>query len=202
MSKSFQPILLIRKENASVLKSVSPLGEYSAEFNTVTIAEVTGLSLISIAVPNGGQAALKSALKKQLKMELPEPGHVSISKPDNSMLIWTAPDQFLLAFDAEDGEPVKSAKSVLGAVAYLTDQSDAWVKLEISGSRRLEALERICPINLHPDIFQVGKAARTMMEHLGVLIIRDTTDSFLLLSARSTAKSFLHAVETSAKNIS
>jgi sarcosine oxidase subunit gamma len=39
------------------------------------------------------------------------------------------------------------------------------------------------------------------MEHLGVLILRSGDDEYLLLSASSSARSFLHAVETSLRNI-
>ena len=44
-------------------------------------------------------------------------------------------------------------------------------------------------------------AARTVMEHLGVLILRTGEDDYLLLSASSSAKSFLHAVEVSLTNV-
>ena len=40
------------------------------------------------------------------------------------------------------------------------------------------------------------------MEHLGTIIIRTEQDTFLLLSASSSAGSFLHAVETSIRNVS
>ena len=40
------------------------------------------------------------------------------------------------------------------------------------------------------------------MEHLSVIILRDGADSFLLMSPRSSARSFLHAVELSVVNVS
>ena len=76
-----------------------------------------------------------------------------------------------------------------------------WVMLEISGPKSREALARLCTLDLHADTFAEGEVARTMMEHLGVIILRNAPDSFILLSARSSAKSFLHAVETSIDNI-
>jgi sarcosine oxidase subunit gamma len=62
-------------------------------------------------------------------------------------------------------------------------------------------LERICPIDLHPQAFAVGAVARTLMDHLNVIILREGGDTFLLMSARSSARSFWHAVETSIRNI-
>ena len=83
----------------------------------------------------------------------------------------------------------------------MTLQSDNWVGVRISGTRSRDALERICPLDLHPDVFGIDQVARTVMEHLGVIILREDKDSFLMLSASSSAKSFLHAIETSIHNV-
>jgi len=89
----------------------------------------------------------------------------------------------------------------LGDNAYCTDQSDSWVTLELTGPNALHALERICPVDLRPDIFTVGSVARTTMEHLGVIIARVGEDQYWLMSASSSAESFLHAITLSVNNI-
>ena len=86
--------------------------------------------------------------------------------------------------------------------AYLTDQSDSFAIVRIKGARSRDALERICPIDLHLDEFSVGTVTRTLMEHLGVIILREDEDAFMLMSARSSARTFWHAVQTSIQNIS
>lgn len=184
-----------------MLKAFSPLGGTSVTINDVSIAELSGRSLVSIAVPSAGLTALQAAIKKQLKLALPEPGKTTSTKTKNGLLIWTSSDQFLFAFDETDSQPAKAIEKLLTGKAYITDQSDAWITIRVSSAQKLQALERICPINLHPETFKVGMAARTMMEHLGVLIIKTGEDEFLLMSARSTAQSLLHAIETSAKNL-
>ena len=73
--------------------------------------------------------------------------------------------------------------------------------LRLRGEKAREALERICLLDLDESAFQVGDAARTAMEHLGTVILREGSDCFLLMSAGSSAKSFLHAVETSVRNV-
>jgi sarcosine oxidase subunit gamma len=73
--------------------------------------------------------------------------------------------------------------------------------LRVSGPKSRIALERICPLDLHPSTFPQGRVARTLMEHLGVIILHEGPDTYLLLSARSSAGSFLHAVETSVRNV-
>ena len=111
-------------------------------------------------------------------------------------------DQLFIIFpraQKDAGAEPHTAK-ILGGGFYTTDQSDVWVTLELSGAGARRALERICPLDLMPESFGIGAAARTTMEHLGTIIIRNDADSFLLMSASSSAQSFLHALETSIIN--
>ena len=96
-------------------------------------------------------------------------------------------------------ETARIMREKLQGTGYTTDQTDAWVCLEISGPETILALERLCPLDIAR--FTDGTAARTVMQHMGALIIRLSADRFLLLSARSSAASFLQAVETSYRNV-
>jgi sarcosine oxidase subunit gamma len=71
--------------------------------------------------------------------------------------------------------------------------------LAIKGEGVYAALERICQLDVSEKTFPVGSVARTQMEHLGVIIIKQENDSFMLMSAASSAENFLHAVVTSVK---
>lgn len=82
---------------------------------------------------------------------------------------------------------------------YLNDQSDSWVMLRVAGAGVRRALERLCPLDLHPDAFAPGAVARTVMEHLAVIVLHEAEDTFVLLSPRSSAASFLHEIETSVR---
>ena len=97
---------------------------------------------------------------------------------------------------------IQSMAVTFGESAYITDQTDAWVILEISGESSREALERICQVDLDKNVFQLDGMARTTMEHMSAIIIRKADDTFYLMSASSSAKSFLHAVELSAQHVS
>ena len=108
-----------------------------------------------------------------------------------------------ILFEAPD--PDRAAETVgdaLGPAAYVTDQSDSWAMLRIAGAGARAALERICMLDLDAAAFPEGRVARTVMEHLAAIILRDGPDSFLLMSPRSSARSFLHAVELSVENVS
>jgi len=112
-----------------------------------------------------------------------------------------APDQAFILFTWAGPDAERYLAERLGDAVYLTDQTDTWCSLEVEGIDSRAALERICPVDLHPLAFAEGDAARTVMEHMGVLVLRTGPDRFLLLSAGSSAGSFLHAVRRSAENI-
>ncbi len=163
------------------------------------ITERSDLALVSVAIPQGGEAALAAAITTGWSLDMPDPRQAALS--GDTWAIWTAPDQIFLTFphDAPDAEAVVQTK--LQGTGYTTDQSDGWVMLEVHGPDTSAALERICPIDLDISVFPVGASARTVMEHLGALILRLGEDRFLLMSARSSALSFRHAVETSYRNV-
>ena len=115
----------------------------------------------------------------------------------------TAQNQWFLCFDDDGANPVDAAKALLGKSLSkqiaMTDQSDSWVVLALSGPQSRQTLERICPIDCSASAMPVGTTARTIMEHLGAIITRrpdgdDGEPCFWLLSARSSATSFLHAI--------
>ncbi len=183
-----------------MLDSVSPLNGYSATINEVTISEITRFSMVSLAVPGGDLTPFTKAVKQLLKTDIPAPGKLTRTTT-GSMLVWMSADQYFYLFETEEPDPAQSLKAKFKDAAYLTNQSDGWVMLRVGGSRKNEAMERISQIDLSDRQFPVYSACRTMMEHLGVLVLRDEEGSFLLLTARSYAKSLLHAIEMSAKNI-
>ena len=183
------------------LVSAPPLAGYSETFGTVRLPAPKDMAIVNMAIPLRADAKALKAVKTGYGVDLPEPGMSVETKKGATRLVRLAPDQAFAIFTlpTPDAEEVV-AKHVKKAL-YLTDQTDVWVGLEISGAGALAALERVCPIDLHPAAFVVGGAARTVMEHLGVLIIRTGDERYLLLSASSSATSFLHMMETSIKNV-
>ena len=84
---------------------------------------------------------------------------------------------------------------------YVTDQTGGWCGIRVQGERVIEMLERICPLNLSLEVFDIGDVKRTVMDHLNVIIFRVTEKSFILFSASSSSGSFLKSIETSSRNI-
>ena len=159
------------------------------------IVERDDLALVSVAAPSGDMDTLGKKLKTAFKLALPEPTQTTTA--GDMRAVRTAADQLMLVFPhaTPDAEPFVQGK--LKGAGYTTDQTDVWVVFEISGPETHAALERMCPVDLNPHVFPNGASARTVMEHMGAMIVRLEADRFLLMSASSSARSFLHAIETS-----
>jgi len=50
-------------------------------------------------------------------------------------------------------------------------------------------------------IFAIGDVKRTIMDHLNVIIFRQTEKKFILFSPSSSSGSFVKSIETSSRNI-
>ena len=178
-----------------------PIGADPIVIDGAEAAEVTGMAIAAVAPPLGGEAALRNAVSLAVGADLPQVGQMSRSKDQHIMLLSLQPDQVFVLAENDGAATLDMFTTSIGNAAYVTDQSDGWAVVRISGPRSREALERICPIDLDPDLFGIGAVARTLMEHLGVTILREDEDAYLLMSARSSGLSFWHAIETSLRNI-
>ena len=177
-----------------------------------SLIEVTGLSMVSVAPLASSQAAFQTAMAKSFKTgknDSPKPGAtMALDRPGKQrrILMPSAQNQWFLCFDDDGTNPVDAAKALLGKSLSkqmaMTDQSDSWVILALFGPQSRQTLARICPIDCSASAMPIGTTARTSMEHLGAIITRrpdegDHQPCFWLLSARSSAASFLHAITKS-----
>ena len=179
----------------------SPLGGVEIELDGFNITEVTDKSLVMVALPRDKFSDIESSIDKSCGLKLPEMEHSTESK-DSSITLWRLQKNQVLAYLTYEGHDAEShLSSQLNAPAYYTDQSDTWAMIRVSGNRSRDVLERICPIDLSPEVFSVGRVSRTIMEHIGTIIFRDGDDSYVLLTMRSFGRSMLHAIEVSADNV-
>ena len=187
----------------------SPLAGYSQMFEDTLLQEVSDLQLVSLAVPNDGLHALNERLQSLCKAKFPKAG--TCTRVDDATiaghkaavaLLGLQSDQCLLSIQSES-LPVHQAyaflRSELAGTAYLTEQSDSLAVLDVNGALALPALERICMLDL--SIFNASTVARTMMEHLSVIVELPSAQHARLYSPRSSAKSFSHAVQISLNNV-
>ena len=184
-----------------VLKPQSPLGGVEPPFPGIDFVEVTDRDIVSIAMPIGSKETAHKAIMDAYQIAPPPVGWWGKSPIDNACFLGTAPEQHFIVFDRSKVPAVERITHKLGDTVYVTDQSDSWVMLRVGGPKCRSALERVCSLDLDPRAFPVGKVARTVMEHLGTIIMSEENDYFLLLSARSSADSFCKAIQRSFENI-
>ncbi|XSG83039.1 MAG: sarcosine oxidase subunit gamma [Methyloligella sp. ZOD6] len=177
------------------------LGGYRSDKDGLVVEELTRLAIVSIATPLGSDKALTAAFQKSFGAEVPETGRVTVSEDGKIRFLGMAPGQIFAVFNHDGPDAERRLAEQLSDSAYTTDQTDVWVALRIAGDDVTAVLERICPLDLHADAFPADRCARTVMEHMAAIVLKDGEDGFVLLTARSSAKSFLHAVEVSVENV-
>lgn len=110
-----------------------------------------------------------------LGLSFPEPGRVSAA--GDLRLVWTGRDQAMLV-----GAPPPE-----GLRAALTDQSDGWVCLALTGPGAEAVLARLVPLDLRAAAFPPGRAARSGLNHMPLILWREG-DGFRLMTFRSMAR--------------
>lgn len=113
-----------------------------------------------------------------LGLSFPDPGRVSAA--GDLRLVWTGRDQAMLVGAA--------APPGLAGVAAVTDQSDGWVALSLTGPGAEAALARLVALDLRAGAFPPGHAARSALNHMPLILWREA-DGFRLMTFRSMARS-------------
>ncbi len=106
-------------------------------------------------------------------------------------------------FQREAGPPLEpELVEVLGDAAAVTDQSDGYGVLRLTGPLARDLLEKGVSIDLHDHVFVPGCAAVTSCMHIGVILWRLEDDNGLAVFEtavfRSLARSLWHFIEESA----
>jgi sarcosine oxidase subunit gamma len=161
----------------------SALEGRSLTLGTVTLAEADVGPITSIAVLPGGAKAVAKGLKA-LGLAMPEPN--AFIEKKGARIVWTGRDQaFLVGVEP----PVLEG-------AAITDQSDGWTVLGVSGVGANDVLARLVPVDLRLQIFPAGKVLRTQLNHMNVVILRVGDYAFEIMVFRSMARTAWHELET------
>ena len=183
------------------LTAKTPLGGVDRQYDGLSLSEVSGSALVSIAFPREERPNLADALARAFGAGLPSAGQSADGTGGMMQFLGLQADLVFVLFDEPAGDPAAAIGDALDHAGYTTDLSDAWAMLRINGPRVYALLERISPVDLHPDRAGEGAVVRTVAEHIDSIIYHEGGDSFLLMSPRSMAKSFLHTMEASIRNI-
>lgn len=156
----------------------------------LSVREVTGLCLASIAVRRGKQAELSEKAETVLGVSLPHSGKSTLAWPKR--LIWVGPGQWLAMWPAAEVENrVSDLAKPLSGVASVTDQSDSRVVLDVWGDKVRDVLSKGIMVDLHPRAFRTGDTATTLAVHIGIQVVQlDDKPVYRLMVPRSYALSF------------
>jgi sarcosine oxidase subunit gamma len=150
---------------------------------TVTLAEADPGPITSIAVfPAGGKAVAKGL--KALGLAMPSPN--SFHEKKDARIVWTGRDQAFL---------IGAARPEIEGAA-LTDQTDGWSTLALSGAGSVDVLARLVPVDLRLAACPVGAALRTGLNHMNAVILRTGDHAFEIMVFRSMARTAWHELET------
>lgn len=185
---------------ANTLKSLTALGHDAAEtvqIGPYRIAERFDVALASVAVRRGQDTAFAAAAKSA---GVPLPGPSTHAAGAVYSAFWTTPEMWFVEADFASHENIVAAlKPAFGETASITEQTDAWVRFDVSGAGLVALFERLTNLDLGalPD----GFASRTVMEHLGVYLVKRSVTEVTLYGPRSSAQGLLHALEVTAKSV-
>lgn len=183
------------------LKPLLPLGGDAQQIDTfdgLTITESAELALASLACRQLRAAQFASASQALFGMAMPGPGKVASAAFYG--VIWTGPEQWIVeAPVATHGDIANILKAGLGDAASVSEQTDGWVRFIAHGPRLADVFERLCALDIRR--MQTGEATRTLIEHLGCLVIcRESQRQLHILGPRSAARSLHHALVSAARS--
>jgi sarcosine oxidase subunit gamma len=147
---------------------------------TATLAPLPDTPMISVTPFRGREPDAANVLGA----DLPRPG-ATAALPDGTLL-WAGLGLWFLR-----GPAAARLAAALAEPAAVTDQSDAWSGLALSGPSAAAVLARLVPIDLDPAAFPPGAVARTRLRDVACLFLR-TEDRFEILAPRSFTRSTAH----------
>lgn len=153
------------------------LGHAPITLAGTTLAQADWTPIFSIAAFPGQDKPLAKALKP---LGLAMPAANSWAEKGQARIVWTGRDQaFLIGTSPPADLP-----------AAITDQSDAWVTLTLSGPQARATLARLVPLDLRAA--RAGQCARTGLNHMPLILICEGPETFRLMTFRSMARTAWH----------
>lgn len=146
----------------------------------VQVTEVLYDRLTSVAPFRGQEKAVAAALTDGLAAMNRRKGAVT----------WFGHGTWLIVGDvAADG------------LAAVSDQTDAWAVVTVSGAGVEDVLARLVPVDLRKGLFKKNHVAKTMLGHMSVTIVRTGADAFEIMVMRSMAQTLVHDLDVAMRTV-
>ena len=175
---------------ADLIAKTPAQGLLPVTHGALILSEASPGTLTSLMPFKGQAGALSAALQAAHGLSFPAAGQQVRAR--EAACLWTGLGQAFLAGPAPAPE--------LAQHAAMTDQSDAWVVLELTGKSAADALARLVPVDLRPQSFGETQVARTLCQHANIVLYR-IEGGFGLMGFRSMAATLVHEIADAMANI-
>lgn len=167
----------------------------------VTVSDRSGLEIATLLVRKGARSTLSARLREYFQIDLPQGPRRTAA--GSLALAGTGPGAWLATFERGGNSFAQHLGDVAAGVASVSDQSDGYAVLRLTGPRARDALSRLIPIDLHPSVFAVGNVSVSVSSYMGVTLWRldddvDGSSRFEIAVARSMALSLWQALHDGA----
>ncbi len=161
----------------------------------LTVNERSDIALASVAIRRGRDLTASAAAAG---VPLPGPARHLSGTPCSAF--WVTPEMwFVEAPFASHEDLAAHLKAAMGDAASITEQTDAWVILDLAAPDLAPLLERLSNVDF--PAAPKGFATRTVIDHLGCYLIKHGPGSVRLYGPRSSAQSLWHAIEVAAASV-
>lgn len=163
----------------------------------VTLTEVIDTALGSLAIRAGREADLAAAATAA---GIPLPGPGLWAQGPLWQAFWMTPGMWMVEAPFATHEDIRRAlQAIFGDIAAITEQTDGWVRIDVTGADLPALFERLCNLDLRaaPE----GAATRSVIDHIGCYVIRRSANRISVLGPRSSAAALWHALETTARSV-
>jgi heterotetrameric sarcosine oxidase gamma subunit len=160
----------------------------------VVVEELKNLQIATVIARR--RDAFSERLRSSYQLELPSGPRREVTEP--LTLLGTGPRTWLAM--RRRGKPLAPELArELEETAAVTDQSDSYAVLRLSGPMIRATFEKGLGVDLHPRAFEVGDVAVTTCSHIGVVVWQtDEAPTYELAVLRSYAGSLWHWLAESA----
>jgi heterotetrameric sarcosine oxidase gamma subunit len=174
---------------AGLLKPVGPAAA------GVVVQDRVDLQIATV-IARGDRAALAARIGAAYGVDLP----IGLKRVEAGAIafVGTGPRTWLATRDGL-GDLSADLRQALGDAAAVSDHSDGYAVLRVSGPQARATFEKGIGIELHPRAFRPGDAAATTCAHLGIVLWQlDEAPAYEVAVFRSLAGSFWHWLSESA----
>jgi sarcosine oxidase subunit gamma len=163
----------------------------------IVIDERRKLGLASVLARKGSETALAQRVRERFSLALP--GAPTRAVAGDVSFAGTGPGAWLAAHERESNAFASGLARAMGDLASVSDQTDAYAVLRLSGPGVREILCKLVSIDVHPRAFQANAVAVTAAGHVGVILWRledggGESPVFEIAAYRSFAASFWRAL--------